>query len=85
MQTFMGVTIIVALSIAPSVTGVGQGRNTATLNGGPPTGYNVLPPLPPRGFYAWCETPRGVCPVQGNAPIPPRSLCHCAENIGRTV
>lgn len=75
----------VILVVAMNVPGGGQTANTAPLRGGPPIGFNVLPPLPPDGFYAWCQSERGLCAVQGNAPIPPGSLCHCAEYRGRTV
>jgi hypothetical protein len=59
--------------------------NTAVLRGKDPIMWNTLPPLPPAGFYAWCSTPRGLCPVQGNAPIAPGSGCHCGEHAGRTM
>lgn len=59
--------------------------NSAPLRGGNPMMWNVLPPLPPTGFHAWCNTARGLCPVQGNAPIAPGSVCHCAEHVGRTM
>jgi hypothetical protein len=75
--------IFAALSIIPAGPAQGQG-NVVPLRGGSPVGFNVLPALPPNGFYAWCETPRGVCMVQGNAPIAPDSLCHCAQYAGRT-
>lgn len=47
--------------------------------------WNVLPPLPPASFYVWCNTARGLCQVQGNAPIAPAAVCHCAEHAGRTM
>jgi len=83
MRLLLPVIVIAMLSV--TTTGRGQAGNTATLRGGAPLGFNVLPPLPPNGFQAWCETPRGLCVVQGNAPIAPGSLCHCAEYAGRTV
>jgi hypothetical protein len=79
-------TIIVAMLIVVSVVPIrSQSVNTAPLRGAPPVGFNVLPPLPPKGFYAWCETPEGICVVQGDAPIAPGSLCHCAQYEGRTA
>jgi hypothetical protein len=84
MRLALAVSTIV-LSVVPLTSGRSQAANTAPLRGGPPSAYNVLPPLPPNGFYAWCETSRGVCPVRGNAPISPGSLCHCADYAGRTV
>jgi hypothetical protein len=73
----------VAISFVP---GRGQPvNNAATLRGDAPAGFQVLPPLPPTGFYAWCRTSRGLCLVQGGAPIAPGSLCHCAEFEGRTA
>ena len=83
-RLLLPVIIVAMLSVTTAVPGQGQSGNTAPLRGGPPVGFNVLPPLPPNGFYAWCETPRGLCMVQGNAPIAPGSLCHCAEYAGRT-
>ena len=72
------------LNAIAAVPSAGQGNNTTPLQGGAPAGFNVLPNLPPTGFYAWCETPHGLCLVQGQAPIAPASLCHCAEFAGRT-
>ena len=62
-----------------------RAQNAGVLHGGQPFKHNVLPDLPPSGFYAWCNTPRGVCMVQGNAPIAPGSLCSCGDYSGRTV
>jgi hypothetical protein len=62
-----------------------KGGNTAPLRGGAPMMWNILPSLPPTGFHAWCNTGRGLCPVQGNAPIAPGSACHCADQAGRTM
>jgi hypothetical protein len=76
------VAILCVVSVAPSK---GQSINKSPLNGGPPVGFNVLPPLPPTGFYAWCGTAQGLCLVQGNAPIAPGSTCHCAQYEGRTA
>jgi hypothetical protein len=76
----IAIAVTVAISAAPSR---GQ-TNTSPLRGSAPAGFQVLPPLPPTGFYAWCATRRGLCMVQGNAPIAPGSLCHCAEFEGRT-
>jgi hypothetical protein len=84
MRLLSMVIVIALLNVGGAVPGRGQARNTAPLRGGAPSGFIVLPPLPPNGFYAWCETPRGLCVVQGNAPIAPGSLCHCAEYAGRT-
>ena len=70
--------------VAIATPGWSQGANTASLRGGAPFNFNVLPPLPPSGFYAWCETSHGLCAVRGNAPIPPGSVCHCAEFEGHT-
>jgi hypothetical protein len=81
---FLAITIAIFATIS-AMPGRSQSVNTALLRGGPPVGFNVLPPLPPNGFYAWCETPQGLCMVQGNAPIAPRSLCHCALYEGRTA
>ena len=85
MRLHLAVIIAAMLSIGTAVPGRSQSGNTAPLFGGAPVGFNVLPPLPPSGFYAWCETPRGLCMVQGNAPIAPASLCHCAEYAGHTA
>jgi hypothetical protein len=71
--------------VAVAALGWSQSANTASLQGEAPFNFNVLPPLPPNGFYAWCETPHGICAVRGNAPIPPGSVCHCAEFEGRTA
>jgi hypothetical protein len=76
--------MLAALGTIPPGPAQGQSGNVVPLRGGPPAGFNILPPLPPNGFYAWCETPRGVCRVQGNAPIAPDTLCHCAQYAGRT-
>jgi hypothetical protein len=73
------------LNVVVAAPSEGQRNNTAPLRGPAPVGFNVLPNLPPTGFYAWCETPRGLCLVQGQAPIAPGSLCHCAEFAGRTA
>jgi hypothetical protein len=85
MRLLLPAITIATLSVITAVPGRSQAGNTAPLRGGAPIGFNVLPPLPPNGFYAWCETPRGLCVVQGKAPIAPESLCHCAEYAGRTV
>jgi hypothetical protein len=85
MRLLLSVSIVAILTIAASVLGRGQAGNMGPLRGGPPIGFNTLPPLPPNGFYAWCQTPRGLCAVQGNAPIAPGSSCHCAEYAGRTA
>ena len=78
-------TVAIAMMFAGVVSPVRcQSGNTAPLIGGPPVGFIVLPALPPNDFHAWCETPRGVCVVQGNAPIAPGSACHCAEYEGHT-
>jgi hypothetical protein len=78
--------VVTLLSVAAGLPVLGEaGNNTAALQGGAPIGFNVLPRLPPTGFHAWCETPRGLCLVQGNAPIAPGSVCHCAEYAGRTA
>ena len=75
----------VSLNIAATVPGQSQTANTAPLRGGIPMDYANLPLLPPTGFYAWCETPRGFCRVRGNAPIMPAAVCHCAGYTGRTL
>jgi hypothetical protein len=78
--------VVTLLSVTTVLPVLGEARsNSAELQGGTPIGFNVLPRLPPTGFHAWCETPRGLCLVQGNAPIAPGSLCHCAEYAGRTA
>src|SRR3954469_12294356 len=76
--------IIVLVNVVGAMPGRGQAGNSAPLQGAAPVGFNILPSLPPRGFHAWCETPRGLCVVKGNAPIAPASLCHCGEYAGRT-
>jgi hypothetical protein len=76
--------MILLLDVAATTPGWSQPMNVAPLRGGPPFNFNVLPPLPATGFYAWCETPHGLCVVQGSAPISPGSVCHCAEFEGRT-
>jgi hypothetical protein len=85
MRLLLPVLAVALLSITSAVPGQGETNNTAPLVGGPPGLFNVLPPLPPTGFHAWCETPEGLCLVQGNAPIAPGSLCHCAQHEGRTA
>jgi len=84
MRPLLSLTIFVLLDVITVASGTGQASNSAPLQGKAPVGFNVLPSLPPSGFYAWCETSRGLCLVQGNAPIAPSSLCHCAEHAGRT-
>jgi hypothetical protein len=59
--------------------------NVAELRGSDPFKWNVLPDLPPNGFFAWCNTSRGFCLVEGRIPIAPGSLCHCMENPGNTL
>jgi hypothetical protein len=84
MQLVLPIVVVAVVAVAPGARGQ-ERANGPPLIGGPPVGFNILPPLPPNGFYAWCETPRGLCVVQGIAPIAPRSLCHCAEYEGRTA
>jgi hypothetical protein len=84
MRLLFPVITIAILTVTSATPGRSQSVNTAPLRGGPPVGFNVLPPLPPNGFYGWCETSPGLCIVQGNAPIAPRSICHCAQYEGRT-
>jgi hypothetical protein len=78
-------SIAVLLNSVAAVSGQSQTTNTAPLRGGTPFDFANLPPLPPTGFYAWCETPRGFCKVKGNAPIAPASVCHCADFTGKTT
>jgi hypothetical protein len=78
------VIVVALVNVAVVPPGLAQAGNTAPLRGSAPVGFNVLPSLPPQGFHAWCETPRGLCLVRGNAPIAPASVCHCAEYAGRT-
>jgi hypothetical protein len=59
-------------------------RNTAPLRGTDATSNNQAPPIPPSGFWAYCSVPRGICLVQGNAPIAPGSDCHCGTSPGQT-
>ncbi len=56
----------------------------AELRGGRPLNWLRLPDLPPNGFYAICIVKLGSCVVEGNAPIPPRSPCHCGSHPGQT-
>jgi hypothetical protein len=85
MKRFVRIFAGVIFVAGTNVPGSSQTANTAPLRGGAPIGFNILPPLPPDGFYAWCQTERGLCVVRGNAPIPSGSSCHCAEYPGRTV
>lgn len=85
MRLLLSVIIVALFIVSSSVPGRSQSANTMPLRGAPPVGFNVLPPLPPKGFYAWCQTPEGLCVVQGNAPIAPGSVCHCAQHEGRTA
>jgi hypothetical protein len=84
MRPVLPLMTIALLNIISAAPGRGQASNTVPLQGAAPVGFNVLPNIPPNGFYAWCETPRGLCLVKGNAPIAPASVCHCAEYAGRT-
>jgi hypothetical protein len=83
MQPLLLAAAVVVISVVEPVPSRSQPDNT--LRGGSPLGFIVLPPLPPAGFYAWCETPRGLCVVQGRSPIAPRSTCSCGEYAGHTV
>lgn len=85
MRLLLPAITLAMFTITSAAPSEGQSVNTVPLRGGPPVGFNILPPLPPNGFYAWCGTPEGVCMVQGNAPIAPASLCHCAQYEGRTA
>lgn len=85
MRPLLSLTVAALLNVIISASSAGGGSNIAPLQGAAPVGFNVLPNLPPKGFFAWCETPRGLCLVQGQAPIAPASLCHCAEFAGRTA
>lgn len=85
MKLLAPVFAAVLLGAGTNLPGGGQTANSAPLRGGDPTRFSVLPPLPPDGFYAWCQTERGLCVVQGNAPIPSGSSCHCGQYVGRTV
>lgn len=78
-------SIAVLLNSVTTIPGQSETTNTAPLRGGMPFNFAKLPPLPPNGFYAWCETTRGICKVKGNAPIAPASACHCAEFTGQTT
>jgi hypothetical protein len=73
-----------AIAIGPAPEFV-QAIEAAELTGGQPVRFNMLPPLPPNGFFAWCQTSPGFCIVQGNAPIASGTSCHCADYLGRTV
>jgi hypothetical protein len=72
----------IAIGLAPVFV---QSLEAAELAGGQPVRFNMLPPLPPNGFFAWCQTPPGLCIVQGSAPVAPGTSCHCADYSGRTV
>lgn len=88
MRPAASVRIALLLNIVLTNVGFSQGtggNSGQSLSGGPPMSYIVLPPLPSTGFHAWCETPRGFCKVQSDAPIAPGSTCHCAEYPGRTA
>lgn len=61
-----------------------RGANPNSLRGGSPFYWNVLPKLPPDGFYAVCYTSAGSCIVQASAPIAPSSVCYCASYSGQT-
>jgi hypothetical protein len=89
-ETFMRILLavmtagIVFLGAESGLHAQTQEKNTAPLHGGSPLNFNVLPGVPPNGFYAWCQTSPGICLVEGNAPIAPGSVCHCGQYEGRT-
>ena len=85
MRFHSSLCVVVLLNIIIAVPGQSQPENATSLRGGVPFDFANLPPLPPTGFYAWCETPRGFCKVKGNAPIAPGSACYCAEYSGHTT
>jgi hypothetical protein len=77
--------LLIAASPASAQTGVKAPADPLALRGGNPVNWGTLPDVPPTGFHAFCNTARGSCLVQGNAPIAPGTVCHCGEYPGRTL